>query len=221
MYSAGIGPQEKESTDMKMTIGACTLLIVAPFAGISWADEALENHPGYVDLQARDIFGDEVEPTVEVLLEGPMLQLMAGAFREGDSELGEMLASLKLIRINAFPIAEGAGDVAAKFEALSKQLAEGGWSRVVRVKEDDEAVNVFMRADEDVIQGLVVLVAESEEAIFLNIVGDVNPLLLGKLGGTFFDGDFDFSEIAERISEHEKAEESESEEHHDEDHQEG
>lgn len=196
---------------MKMTIGACTLLIIAPFAGISWADEALENHPGYVDLQARDIFGDAVEPTLEVLLEGPLLRLLAGASGEEGSGFEEMLASLKLIRINAFPIAEGAEDVAAKFEALSTQLAEGGWSRIVRVKEDEETVNIFMLTNEDVIQGLVVLAAASEEAIFVNIVGDVNPDLLSMLGDGFFADDFDFSELAEVFEEHKAAEESESE----------
>lgn len=196
---------------MKMTIGACTVLIIASLAGISWGEEQLENHPGYVDLQAREIFG-EVEPTVEVLLDGPLLQLMAGASGEGDSELGDMLASLKLIRINAFQITEGAEEVAAKFEALSKRLVEGGWSRVVRVREDEETVNVFVRADEDVFQGLVVLAAESDEAVFVNIVGDVNPLLLAKLGSGLFGGDFDLSEIAELMSEHEEAGESESEE---------
>lgn len=195
---------------MKMTIGACTLLIIAPFAGISWADEALENHPGYVDLQARDIFGDAVEPTLEVLLEGPLLRLLAGASGEEGSGLEEMLASLKLIRINAFPIAEGAEDVAAKFETLSTQLAEGGWSRIVRVKEDEETVNIFMLTNEDVIQGLVVLAAAQEEAVFVNIVGDVNPDLLSMLGDGFFADDFDFSELAEVIEEHRAAEESES-----------
>lgn len=197
---------------MKMTIGACTLLIIAPLAGISWADEELENHPGYVDLQALDIFGDEVEPTVEVLLDGPLLKLLAGASSEDDAEEAGMLASLKLIRVNAFPIAEGAGDVAAKFEALSKQLVDEGWSRIVHVKEDDKTVNVFIRANDDVLQGLVVLAAESDKAVFVNIVGDVNPLVLGKLGGGLFGDDFDLSEIAELIEEREEAEESESEE---------
>ncbi len=197
---------------MKMTIGACSLLIIAPLAGISWAEEELEDHPGYVGLQARDIFGDEVEPTVEVLLDAPLLKLMATAAGEADSEEAGMLASLRLIRVNAFPIAEGAEDVAAKFEALSKQLVDDGWSRIVHVKEDDETVNVFIRADEDVFQGLVVLAAESDEAVFVNIVGDVNPLLLGKLGGGLFGGDFDLSDIAELIEEHEEAEESEPKE---------
>lgn len=196
---------------MKMAIGACAVLIAASVTGISWADEKLEDHPGYVDLKARDIFGD-VEPTVEVLLDGPLLRMMAGASGKDDSEAGKMLASLKLIRVNAFPITEGSGEVAAKFEALSKRLVKDGWSRIVHVKEDEKTVNVFIRADEEVFQGLVVLAAESDEAVFVNIVGDVDPRMLAKLGGELLGGGFDLSEIAELMKEHEEDEESESEE---------
>lgn len=196
---------------MKTAMSVCAVLMMASVAGISWAEEKLEDHPGYVDLKAREIFGD-VEPTVEVLLDGQLLKMMAGASAKDDSEAGEMLANIKLIRVNVFPITEGAEEVAAKFEALSKRLTDDGWSRIVRVKEDDETVNVFIRVNEEAFQGLVVLAAESDEAVFVNIVGDVNPEMLGKFGGGLFGGDFDLSEIAELMKEHEKGEEAEAEE---------
>ena len=62
-----------------------------------------------------------------------------------------------------------------------------------------------------IVSGLPNACAEYKN-ILVNIVGDVNPLVLGKLGGGLFGDDFDLSEIAELIEEREEAEESESEE---------
>ncbi len=186
---------------MKTTAGIAALLIVASFTGITSAQEAVEDHPGYVDLNAEEIFGD-VEAKMEILLDGPLLRLMLGDKDDEDGEDAEAIASIKLLRVNAFEIEDDAEDVIAKFDALGDRLTADGWSRVVHVQEDGEALNIFVRSDDDTIQGFALLMAESHEAMFVNIVGEVNPRLLTHLEGSFFDGGFDFSEIEELISEH-------------------
>ena len=200
---------------MKTTAGVAALLIVASFTGVSWAQEPVENHPGYVDFDAEEIFGD-VKAKMEIVLDGPLLRLMLGASGEEESEGAEMLDSLKLIRVNAFEIEDDAEDVIAKFDAVSDRLAADGWSRAVHVQEDDETLNIFVRSEDDIIQGIAVLMAESDEAMFVNIVGEVNPLHLGQLGGSFFGGGFDLSEIAELISEHEDEDEDDDDDNEDE-----
>ena len=119
------------------------------------------------------------------------------------------------MRINAYAIEENAGDIAAKFEALSNKLRDEGWSRVVHVRDEGETVNVFLLSKDNVLQGITALIAESDEAIFVNIVGDVNPALLGVLGDNFLDGSVDLGGLGDSLSGHSDDEaevESESEE---------
>ena len=57
---------------------------------------------------------------------------------------------------------------------------------MVRVRERRENVNVYIRSDnEDDIQGMVVMVIDSHETIFVNIVGFVNADDIGRIGRKF------------------------------------
>ncbi|MEX0601036.1 MAG: DUF4252 domain-containing protein, partial [Rhodothermales bacterium] len=67
----------------------------------------------------------------------------------------------------------------------AKELEAQGWETVVRVREEDQRVNVYMKVRDDVIAGLVVMVLEPDDeegAVFVNIVGDINPEQIGRIG---------------------------------------
>lgn len=191
---------------MKTMAGVALLLILVSFTAASWAQDEIKDHPGYVDLDAEEIFGD-LEAKFEINLEGPLLKLIGGGSGDEDSELGGMLSSIKLIRVNAFEIEDNAEEIIAKFEALGDRLANEGWARILHAEEDDESINVFIRSNDDTIQGIVLLAAESDEAIFANIVGEVKPQLLSLLGDDFLGGDLNLSGIAGLLTEHEEEEE--------------
>ncbi len=193
---------------MKTTARIALALILVSFTAVSWAQDDLKDHPGYVDLKAAEIFG-EVDAKLELMLKGPLLKLIGGG---DEDELGGLLASIELIRVNAFEIEENAEEIIAKFKALGDALEEDGWARVLSANEDGETINVFIRSNDDTIQGLALFATESDEAIFANIVGDVKPELLSHLGDDFLGGDFDLSEIAEAVTEHEDGEKEVKEE---------
>ena len=195
---------------MKTTARIALALILVSFTAVSWAQDDLKDHPGYVDLKAAEIFG-EVDAKLELMLKGPLLKLIGGEDKEG-SGAGGLLASIELIRVNAFEIEENAEEIIAKFKALGDALEEDGWARVLSANEDGETINVFIRSNDDTIQGLALFATESDEAIFANIVGDVKPELLSHLGDDFLGGDFDLSEIAEAVTEHEDGEKEVKEE---------
>lgn len=145
-------------------------------------------HPGYVDFDALEIFEDE-DAKIEVYLKQPMLNLMSKFIEHEDPELFEIFGKLMLVRVQVF---EARRELALKFESESSKVVKAldgkGWERVVRVREDDEQVYVYLKPSDDYewIQGIVVIAIENyEEAVFVNIVGDIHPDDIHRLGEHF------------------------------------
>lgn len=174
------------------TIFLCALLVlaVAVTATAKDKDKATDytKHPGYVDFNALEIFGEQ-EATIEVYLKQPMLNLLRKFIKDEDPELYDIFGKLQLVRVQVFDVTS---DLATKFDAESaktvKILDEKGWEKIVRVFEDDQRVFVYLKPSEDyeLIQGIVVIAMEGfKEAVFVNIVGDIHPDDISKLGGHF------------------------------------
>ncbi len=161
------------------------LLVLVPVAGVR-AQEDYKKLPGYVDFSAMGIFGEE-ESTVEVFLKGPLLRLVSEATKDEDSELADMLSRLRLIRVQVFPLRrQKAALVAKKAAEMARQLEKKGWEMVVRVRDRDEQVYVYLKSVKDRIAGLAVMSVEpGNEAAFINIVGDIDPAQIGRLGRKF------------------------------------
>ena len=57
----------------------------------------------------------------------------------------------------------------------------------VRVREEDEDVHIYMLPGKgDNIDGLVVMVVtDDDEAVFINVVGTIDPVQIGRIGHSF------------------------------------
>jgi len=174
------------------TILLCVLLTFALVVTATAKDKKkavdYTKHPGYVSFDALEIFGDE-DAKIEIYLKQPMLQLVRKFVEQEDPELFEILGKLQLVRVQVF---EATRDASEKFEAESSKTIEAldkkGWERVVRVRENDQLIWVYLKPSEDYewIQGIVVIAMEDyEEAVFVNIVGDIHPEDINKLGEHF------------------------------------
>jgi len=171
----------------------CALLAIAVAATAAVAKDKQKaqdytKHPGYVDFNALEIFGDQ-EATIEVYLRKPMLDLLRKFIEKEDPELYRVFGKLQLVRVQVFDVTNGQSD---KFDIESaktvKELDKKGWERVVRVKDEEERVFVYLKPSDDYewIQGIVVIAMEDlEEAVFVNIVGDIHPDDISRLGGHF------------------------------------
>lgn len=156
--------------------------------------EDYTDHPGYVDFNLFEIFGD-TEAKVEVSLKQPMLKLVSEFTKNDDPELFNMMSKLAIVRVYVFEADKKFTD---KFDAESsktiKMLTQKGWERVVRVREDDEHVYVYLKPSSkyDFIEGIVVLAIEDgDEAVFVNIAGEIRPEDISALGHHFGIDDLD------------------------------
>lgn len=159
---------------MKTLMTALLAALISLSVSAQTAD--MKTMPGYVDLGSLDaIYG---EPRVMINLGGSLLKLMAMASKE-DPEAAQMIKGLDGIRINVYPTQGNLAPAIAQLEKVKSLLQADDWEPVVQVKESDEQVQIFMKTENDVMQGLAVMAVNDEEAVFLNILGEIDPAKVG------------------------------------------
>lgn len=166
----------------------CTLLLFGVAANaVGGSRDKAENHPGYVDFEALDCIGDR-EAKIEVYLRANMLKLIGDFVRTEDPELYDMINKLLLVRVLVFDVEyDRVDDCVADSKKTVKDLDRRGWERIVRVTEDDEVVYVYLKPSKEYesINGILVIAFEDDEAVFVNIVGEIHPDDVSRLGEHF------------------------------------
>ncbi len=146
-----------------------------------------EGDPGYVDpTRIEELVRSEA--TLEVNLSGSLLRMVAEAAREDDRGLYDLLSKIRGLYVRGYTLTgDDAAAISARFNDVARSLSASGWERVVRVREGDETVHVLVKALDDRIQGLAVLVSSpgENETVFVNIVGEIRPEEIGRIGRRF------------------------------------
>jgi hypothetical protein len=149
-------------------------------------EEDLTKLPGYVDFAKLGLFDDD-EAVVEIYLHDVLLHMVAQLSAFADPELTNVLEKLKLVRVQKFLLEDrdvdsvqtGVADMAAKLE-------QDAWVRAVRVREDTEHIYVYFKLGEKTLDGITIMaVEEGLHAAFVNIVGEIDPEEIGRLGRKF------------------------------------
>ena len=151
------------------------------------ADNDLESHPGYVDFSTLTAIA-ATEPTVEISLKAPLLNMITNLIRNEDEEAAEFISKLLRVTVNVFESDDiDVDQVAASMSSMAEDLDSAGWDRVVRVREDENHVDIYFRVgdDSDVIYGIAIMVAEPGETVLVNIVGDISTDDISALGRRF------------------------------------
>jgi hypothetical protein len=164
---------------------AIVVVMLLMTGGVASAQQPVEQSPGYFPLEELTLFADGgVE--VDVDLQGPMIQMMAAAAEQQEPEFGELASQLQRIRVRVGQLrSDDPSGVGAEFDRAIGQLEAAGWQPMVRVDQEDELVRVFVKQGTDRIYGLTVIVNDGfEEGVLVNIVGDLDPELVGKMMGS-------------------------------------
>ena len=84
------------------------------------------------------------------------------------------------VRVNVFEttaMADGAVDFVRD---TSAKLDDLGWEPVVTVREPDDLVHVLVKLEGETVSGLTVLVLDAEEAVLVNVMGNLRPESFGQ-----------------------------------------
>ena len=146
---------------------------------------AAQRGPGYVGSQSFiDIAGDD-GVTVQVSVGSSLIKPITGA----DEELGRLLGGLQSVEAVILDLSRrGVADRAkTALKETESRLLRRGWERLVLVREDETDLRVMILNDETAIQGLVVMIIDSDEGqmVFANIAGELDLSSLEEIGDTF------------------------------------
>ena len=165
------------------TMKAIGLTLVLALLAPAVAAQEEELPPGFVDFGSLgDVYG---EPRVMVNIHGYLLKFIAAASAKEDPTASAVLRGLDGVRISVYPTDGNVGPAREQISAVRKVLQGQDWQPVVQVKETGEEVQIFMKADEDKMHGLTVMAVDAEEAVFINILGEIDPEHLDKVMDQF------------------------------------
>jgi hypothetical protein len=139
-------------------------------------------------LPNLDHLAKKATESVDVSLDTSLLALAARFLDDDDADervMRELVGGLKGIYVRSFEFDADQAYSEADLDAVRKQLAGPGWSRLVGVRSRRESadVDVFVSLDGRHVQGLALVAAGARELTIVNIVGAVDLELLRKLEG--------------------------------------
>jgi hypothetical protein len=127
---------------------------------------------------------------VEVNLSSAMLKFAARIASRQEPEVAEMIRNLKSIRVNVVGLDDSnRASTVEQIEGVRRKLESQGWSKMVTVRDREGGDNVDVHVKqrgEEAIDGLVVTVIDKKgEAVFVNIVGNINADQLAQIADKF------------------------------------
>jgi hypothetical protein len=177
----------------KATTGKAVLAFTLGMSALPLAaqEDALKDLPGYVDF--GELMGEYGEPKVMINLGGSILRFVGG-MTEDDPEASALLQQLKGVRINVYAI-DGKPEAAVqKITQVKNSLQGAQWEPIVQVNDEGEKAQIFIKLNGDTMEGLTVMAVDDEEAVFINIIGQMDPAQLSQVMDNF-DVDIDGIEI--------------------------
>jgi hypothetical protein len=143
--------------------------------------------PGYVEFGDLTSFETSTGVT-EVIIDADLLSALAQISDDEDPNIMSILSGLKLVKANIFNIDDSNRDkLLSKINNIESKLSGSDWKRIVKVRSEDEAANVYIKLNrkKQIIGLAVTSLEDGNEAAFVNIVGIIDLATIGKLGRKF------------------------------------
>lgn len=149
-----------------------------PPAGVTQA-------PGYLDFDQLGL-ATPAETKLTVNLYNPMLRILAEATKTHEQGFSDLVAKLQAIRARIWEISpERRGALRKSMTALARRLEREQWQTAVELTSGNSELSLIMirTGAANQILGLAVFFVDADgEAGAINIVGNVTPEEIGRLG---------------------------------------
>jgi len=166
------------------------LLTGGPSVLMTQAQSTASRSDGYVNLRQLGNLDDffPSDASVEVNVEGALMRMVEVASRQEDPELADLLARLDGVFVLGYDLEDRSLEQFDRLAtSMGTDLGEDGWTVVMRYRDVAENTHFYVRLVGDGVAGMVVMSVEegSDQAVFVNIVGDIDPEQIGRIGQKF------------------------------------
>lgn len=136
-----------------------TLTLALVFAvALAWAQKLDFNF---------DSIAAKAKEKAEVTLEGDQIQKMAG-------ELKLPVNAISSVIVRHYEFEQPGQFSQADLAGLRKQANDGGWTRFLNVKEDDESTEIFSLKQGSELAGFLLIAAEAKELTVVYVAGNIS-----------------------------------------------
>ena len=157
----------------------CALLAVPAMA----QEDALKDLPGYVDFgEMNSIYG---EPKINISIGGSLLGFVGAMAKNDDPEAAAIFNKLKGVRVSVYSTEGNSGAAIDQVKRVKNLLTASDWEPIVQVNDDGEQVQIFMKMAGNKMEGLTLMAVDDEEAVFINVIGQLDPQELAAVMDNF------------------------------------
>jgi len=174
-----LAKNRKTVEEKAMKILLSLLIIVTSSVTIAQTND-IKDLPGYIDFgNLNSIYG---EPKVRINIGEKLLGFVGSMAKNGDKGVSDILSKLQAVRVEIYDLNKDAGPAINLVKKISAELQSREWEPIVVVQDEEKQVRIFIKTSNDVMNGLVVMVVNAnDEAVFINIIGEIDPSQVGKV----------------------------------------
>lgn len=142
------------------------------FSQMPAQDINVEKHPGYINLEEIEI-PSESERIIDISLGPAFLRFINDFLNDKSDKDSRILTGIISIRVKSFDIRlKDTDKIRSIMKQIEEKLGREKWERLVRVKDEDELIDVSMKFEEEKPVGLLLMALDpGDEAAFVNIIG--------------------------------------------------
>lgn len=162
-----------------MKIFTSLLLSIMCFSALA-QPSSTQGMAGYVEFD--DLAAVYGQPKVKINIGEKLLHFVARMDRDQDKDTAEMFEKLKAVRVEVYKVNENTAPAIEVAEKVARKLQAQDWEPIVMVTDEHDHVRIFVKLNNDVIDGLVLMaVGDNDEAVFINIIGQIDPAKVAKV----------------------------------------
>lgn len=121
------------------------------------------------------------EAKVAINLNATMLGFVTKLAKGQNADLQQVLSSIENIAVRVYNINDAADEALKAMEKMAVEIKKNGWVSIVSINENEEKLQIYTKMTNDKMDGLVVMVVNGQEAVFINIVGEIDPSDISKV----------------------------------------
>jgi hypothetical protein len=162
--------------------------------GYLLASSGMKSKPGYVKLTLPSWFLTDTKVALNL---GPSglkpVRWMINRFADPSDQTLELperillsvLQDLQGVQLRIYEVDNNRQVFDQAIDDSIVSLSQANWQTLLKVREDNKRIVVMQSADKGLISGLSVLVSTPENAVFMNLVGQIDPDSIATIANDF------------------------------------